>query len=279
MGSPEERKAEEESREIRKLAERIYELYGFDFRNYAEASFRRRMSNCMVAEGVSSLKELAEKVYGDPQSMDRLLQSVTVHVTSMFRDPGFYRSFRQSVVPILRTYPFFRIWHAGCSTGEEVFSMAILLEEEKLLDRCRIYATDMSEKVLKKAQEGIFPLGSMAEFTKNYLAAGGKKCFSDYFLAKYESVIFNSSLRQNMVFANHNLVTDTSFNEFHVILCRNVMIYFNNNLQNQVHKLLYESLVRLGFLCIGRMENVKFGPVQSCYQEWDVSEKVYRKIA
>lgn len=264
--------------EIQLLLEGLYRYYGFDFRDYALASLKRRIANAMRAERLSSISALQEKILHDPACLERFLLGLSVHVTSMFRNPSFYLAFRNQVVPMLRTYPFIRIWHAGCSTGEEVYSMAILLEEEGLYHRCRIYATDMSEVVLRKAKAGIFPLDLMQEYTKLYLQAGGKRSFSEYYTAAYDNAIFRSSLKENIIFSQHNLATDRSFNEFNVIWCRNVLIYFNKSLQERVHKLLYESLSRLGILGLGRQESLKFTPHEHNYEALDKSEKLYRRI-
>ena len=264
--------------EIRLLLEGIVRHYGFDFRDYALASIRRRILNAVQTEQVNSVSGLQEKVLHDAASMERLLLGLTVHVTSMFRDPGFYVAFRQKVVPFLKTYPFVRIWHAGCSSGEEVYSLAILLHEEGLYDRCRIYATDLSEAVLRDAKAGMVPLSSMKEYTENYQKAGGKTSFSEYYTARYDHALFRPSLREHIVFSSHNLATDASFNEFNVVLCRNVMIYFNKALQARVHKLLYGSLGRLGVLALGRKESVQFTPYEACYEELDGPEKIYRKV-
>jgi chemotaxis protein methyltransferase CheR len=233
----------------------------------------------MRVEGLNTNSGLQERALHDVACMERLLATLTVHVTAMFRDPGFYRAFRQKVVPALETYPFVRIWHAGCSTGQEVYSLAILLSEEGLYDRCRIYATDLSETVLRTAREGVFPLGSMKEYTENYVRAGGKAAFSEYYTARYDHAVFRPALRENVVFAPHNLVTDGSFNEFNVILCRNVMIYFNRELQNQVHDLLHRSLARLGVLGLGKKESLRFTPHEGDYQECDEPERLYRKLS
>ena len=265
--------------EVRLLLEGIHERYGFDFRDYAEASIRRRILRRVHAEGLATISALQDRVLHDTECMERLLLSLTVHVTSMYRDPLFFKVFRNKVVPLLRTYPFIRIWHAGCSTGEEVYSTAILLEEEGVYDRCRIYATDLSESVLRAAKAGIFTLNHMKEYSENYLQAGGSRSLSDYYTASYERAIFRESLRRNVVFAQHNLVTDSSFNEFNVILCRNVMIYFNRTLQNRVHGLLYQSLGRLGVLGLGRKESMRFTPHEVSFEELDGPEKIYRKVA
>jgi len=221
--------------EIELLLEGVFRHYGFDFRSYAYASIRRRLWKRVEAEALSSISELQALVLHDSTAMDRLLLDLSISVTAMFRDPDFYRVFRQDVVPLLRTYPFIRIWHAGCSTGEEVYSAAIVLEEEGLLDRARIYATDINGNVLKQAKAGIFPLTRMQEYTENYIRAGGTRSFSEYYTAMYDGALFSPSLTRNTVFSQHNLVTDRSFSEFHMVFCRNVLIYFDRALQDRVH--------------------------------------------
>jgi chemotaxis protein methyltransferase CheR len=210
--------------------------------------------------------------------MEHLLLDLSINVTSMFRDPSFFLAFRQKVVPLLRTYPFVRVWNAGCSTGEETWSLAILLQEEGLLDRCRIYATDINESVLAQAKGGLFPLEKMQEYTEAYLASGGTRAFSEYYVAAYDAAQFDRSLTDNVVFAQHNLVSDRSFNEFHVIVCRNVMIYFDTTLQNRVHDLFYESLARFGILGLGRKEAITFTPHADDYEPLDVDERIYRRV-
>lgn len=263
--------------EIELLLEGIYRHYGFDFRSYAYASIRRRLWKRSEEEGLRTLSELQARVLHEPPLMERLLLDLSINVTAMFRDPTFYKAFREQVIPILRTYPFIRFWHAGCATGEEVYSMAILLKEEGLYDRCRIYATDINEVVLQKAKEGIFPLDRMQEYTENYIAAGGTRAFSDYYLAKYGGAIFDESLRRNVVFSLHNLVTDRSFSEFNVVLCRNVLIYFDKTLQTKVHRLFYDSLVMFGVLSLGSKESLRFSPFEECYEQINGPEKIYRK--
>ncbi|NEU72414.1 protein-glutamate O-methyltransferase CheR [Hassallia byssoidea VB512170] len=264
--------------EIQLLLEGVYRYYGFDFRNYAMASLKRRIWNTIRAEKLTSVSGLQEKVLHDPACMERFLLGLSVNVTAMFRDPSFYIAFRNKAVPLLRTYPFIRIWHAGCSTGEEVYSMAILLFEEGLYHRCRIYATDMNEAVLRKAKAGIFSLHLMQEYTQLYLRAGGKESFSKYYTAGYDGAIFHSFLKENLIFSPHNLVTDASFNEFNVILCRNVLIYFNKELQDQVHKLLYGSLKMFGVLGLGKQETLISSPYEESYEELAAQEKLYRRI-
>lgn len=267
-----------EDLEVHLLLEALHRHYGLDFRDYALASLKRRIRQCIIDEGLGSVSGLQEKVLHDPACKDRLLLAFSINFTSMFRDPGFYLAFRQQVAPLLRTYPFVRIWHAGCSTGEEVYSMAILLLEEGLYQRCRIYATDRSEAALQRAEAGIFSLAAMRENTVNYLRAGSRGSFPDYYTAKYGNAIFAASLRKNVVFARHDLAVEPSFNEFNVILCRNVLIYFNKTLQDRVHRLLYESLMLLGFLGLGNREMIKFTLLESCYDPVAGDERLYRKV-
>ena len=276
--TPSKYNPELEQIEIELLLEGIYQHYGFDFRSYAYASIRRRLWKRIEAEGLSTISALQDRVLHDSDLMERLLLDLSINVTAMFRDPGFYRVFRDVVVPTLRTYPFIRIWHAGCATGEEVYSMAILLEEEGLYERSRIYATDINEVVLQKAKSGIFPIERMQEYTENYIAAGGKRSFSDYYIAKYDGALFNPGLTKNVVFSQHNLVTDRSFSEFNVILCRNVLIYFDKTLQARVLTLFYDSLAMFGVLSLGSKESLRFSPYEECYEQINGREKVYRKV-
>lgn len=264
--------------ELHLLLEGIYRHYGLDFRDYAAASLKRRIHETMNAEGTRTVSAYQDKVLHDSACMDRLMLALSINVTAMFRDPSFYATFRRKVVPLLRTYPFVRIWHAGCATGEEVYSLAILLQEENLYAKCRIYATDMNKEVLRKARDGIFPLSAMQEYTNNYMQAGGKRFFSDYYTAQYGSVIFRPSLIENVVFSEHNLATDSSFNEFQVVLCRNVMIYFNKTLQSRVHNLIYDSLSMFGVFGIGNKESLRFTSRESFYEELDDKDKLYRKV-
>jgi chemotaxis protein methyltransferase CheR len=264
--------------EVRLLTEGIFEHYGFDFRDYSYPSLRRRIWKRVYAEGLATVSALTDKVLHEPQAMERLLLDLSINVTAMFRDPTFYLAFRQKVVPLLRTYPFIRIWHAGCSTGEEVYSMAILLQEEGIYDRCRIYATDINEAVLQKAKSGIFPINTMQENTSNYIAAGGHGTFSDYYTARYDYAIFRPQLRENVVFAQHNLVTDASFNHFNVILCRNVLIYFNNALQERVQQLFLNSLEMFGILGLGKKETVRYTSIADNFDVLDEEERLYRRI-
>ena len=264
--------------ELALLLEGVYRRYGFDFREYAPASLRRRVWRRVHAEGLSTVSALQDKLLHDPACMERLLLDLSINVTAMLRDPTFYVRFREKVVPLLRTYPLTRIWVAGCSTGEEVYSLAILLHEAELYGRTRIYATDINESVLDRARSGVFPLDKMREYTENYIKAGGQRAFSEYYLAKYDGAQFQRSLVDNVVFAQHNLVSDRSFNDFNVIVCRNVMIYFDRALQQRVHDLFYESLVTFGVLALGAKESIRFSPHEDAYEELDPNERIYRKI-
>ncbi len=273
------RDAEREELEIELLLEAVWRHYGFDFRGYSRASLKRRLWRRVHLEHLDSISGLLERLLHDPTAMEHLLLDLSINVTSMFRDPSFFAAFRQQVVPILRTYPFVRVWNAGCSTGEETWSLAILLREEGLLERCRIYATDINESVLARARSGHFPLEKMQEYTESYLAAGGTRAFSEYYVAAYDGAQFDRSLCEQVVFAQHNLVSDRSFNEFHVIVCRNVLIYFDVDLQHRVHRLFYESLARFGVLALGRKEAIAFSPHEDDYEPIDLEERIYRRTS
>ncbi len=264
--------------EIGLLLEGLYRVHGFDFREYSRASIKRRIVELMRTEKLETISAFQDRILHDSACLDRFLLGLSVHATAMFRDPSFYLTFREKVVPLLRTYPTVQIWVAGCSTGEEVYSLAILLEEERLYPRCRIYATDISQAVLRKARDGIFPLAAMRDYTTNYHQAGGAHEFSDYYTAQYDSVIFSAALKNNIVFSEHNLATDGSFNEFQVILCRNVMIYFNKDLQARVHNLLYDSLSMFGVFGLGNKESLKFTPRAAFYEHLNEKDKLYRKV-
>jgi len=263
--------------EIRLLVQAVFLRYGHDFRDYAQASLKRRVLQAQQRMDAPSISALQERVLHDPLCLQRLVLAISVNVTSLFRDPAFYRALRERVVPLLRTYPKVRVWHAGCATGEEVYSFAVVLEEEGLYERCQIFATDMSQPVLDSAAAGEFPLRTVREGAANYARGGGARAFSSFYTVSDGVAVMRPSLRRNIVFAQHNLVTDRSFNEFNVVFCRNVLIYFNRELQDRVHRLLYQSLVRFGFLALGAKETVHFSPFEGTYQ--DLGEKVYRKVA
>jgi chemotaxis protein methyltransferase CheR len=264
--------------EIDLLLEGIFRRYGFDFREYAPASLKRRLWRRIHAEGLGSVSGLQERVLHDPDCMERLLLDLSINVTAMFRDPTFYVALRKRVVPLLKTYPFTRVWVAGCSTGEEVYSLAILLQEEDVYEKARIYATDVNEAVLERARAGVFPLDKMQGYTESYIRGGGTRAFSEYYVAAYDGARFSRSLTENVVFAQHNLVSDRSFNEFNLIMCRNVMIYFGKPLQDHVHRLFHESLAQFGVLALGRKESVAFSPLADRYEVLDPQERLYRKI-
>jgi chemotaxis protein methyltransferase CheR len=263
--------------EVDLLLEAVFRRYGFDFREYAPASLKRRLWRRMSAEGLETVSQLQDRLLHEPPAMERLLLDLSINVTSMFRDPSFYVAFREHVVPMLHTYPFTRIWCAGCSSGEEVYSLAILLQEEELYDRTRIYATDINEHVLDTARAGVFRLDKMKQYTQNYIRGGGKREFSEYYVAAYDGARFSRSLTENVVFAQHNLASDRAFNEFNVILCRNVMIYFDKTLQDRVHGLFHASLETFGILALGHKESVGFTAFADSYEAIDAVERIYRK--
>lgn len=271
-------RAAREDTELASLLEAVFQQYGHDFRQYAPTSLKRRVLNVLHTEGIGTIPELQERLLAKPDLMARFVLAATVNVTSMFRDPYFFQALRAKVVPILATWPFIRIWVAGCSTGEEVYSMAILLEEEGLYNRSLIYGTDINEAVLQTAKQGIFRLAQMQEYTKNYFLAGGAKSFSQYYTAAYGNAVFHPELRRNIVLAQHNLVTDSDFNEFHLILCRNVLIYFNADLTQRVHHLFWGSLATFGVLGLGDRETVQFTPHEKNYQPLNDKAPLYQKM-
>ncbi len=266
-----------EDRELEVLINEIYEYYGYDFSGYAKASFKRRVERLMSLDHFTTFGMLISKIRSDEDYMRRLVEEITVNITEMFRDPGFYEVVRRDILPVLATKPFLRFWHAGCSTGEEVFSFAIMLKEANLLHKSLLYATDISPRVLQAAKSGVFPLRSMKEFAENYRASGGKKDFTEYYTANYGHAKFSDELLERMVFSQHNLVADHSFNEFNMIICRNVMIYFDKELQERSLRLFDASLESLGFLALGSKETMKFSPLINRYQQLG-KEKIWKKI-
>jgi len=259
------------------LLEDIHQKYGYDFRQYSEAHVRRRITNRIKMSGLNDIAHLRSKIQDDKIFAYRLLQDLSITVTEMFRDQEFYRALRANVLPVLKTYPFIKIWHAGCSTGEEAYSMAILLQEEGMYDRTTIYATDFNQQALNQAKDGIFSMSKIKEYTMNYQLSGGKSSFSEYYTSSYDNVIMNQSLKKNIVWANHNLVTDSVFAEVHLILCRNVLIYFDKKLQNKVQHLFYDSLINGGILCLGSKESLRFTDISAKYSEENKKEKIYKK--
>lgn len=265
------------TRELAQVIQLIYQTYGYDFSDYAHASLLRRVSRCMQQAGMKTAYELTYKLTNDPLFFDWFLQTLTVNVTEMFRDPTFYEDMREKVLPKLATYPVIKIWHAGCATGEEVFSMAILLAEAGLLDRTRLYATDLNPANLEKARQGIIPLAHMRAYTDNYLQAGGKNAFSSYYTALYDHAIIRKEYRKNIVLAQHNLAVDTVFNEFQLICCRNVLIYFNRDLQSRVFQLFYDSLAPRGYLATGMKESMQTSSIRPQFETVSLPTRIYRR--
>jgi len=256
----------------------LLDQYGYDFTDYSMASLKRRVNRLFAIDKFPSFAEFRFRLKNDEHYLKRFVEEITVNVTEMFRDPSFYKTLRSDVLPILSTYPLIRIWHAGCSTGEEVYSMAILLKEANLLHKSLLYATDINPDVLERARKGIFPLMNMKQYSENYILSGGTQDFSTYYTAKYDHAKFDVDLSAKMIFATHNLASDRSFNEFQLILCRNVMIYFEKELQDRVLLLFDGSLEQLGFLGLGSKETIRFSPISGHYQQLN-KEKIWRKIA
>lgn len=264
--------------EVEVLISEIYSRFGYDFKGYARASVKRRIHRYLSNKNLRDITELKEDIFKDNYRFELFVQEITVNVTEMFRDPSFFLSLRKNVFPILSTYPHIKIWDAGCSTGEELFSLAILLKEEGLLHRTKIYATDINQKVLKKAKEGIYSASLIKQSTAAYYQSGGMEDFSNYYTCNYGCVKFNSSLIENVIFYPHNLATDSSFNEFHLILCRNVLIYFDKDLQNRVLTLFEQSLVSLGYLGLGKKETLFLSSVQKSFEASDRGNRIFRKV-
>ncbi|MCR6641630.1 MAG: protein-glutamate O-methyltransferase CheR [Sporocytophaga sp.] len=262
--------------EINDLFESVYKTYGYDFREYNPDHLKRRLINRMALSQIGSIRELKEKVLEEPVFSSLILKDLSIQVTEMFRDPGFYLAFRESVIPFIKTYPFVKIWQAGIASGEEVYSIAILLKEENLYSKCMIYATDFNDHALELGMEGVYPDSKIKKYIRNYQQAGGKASLSDYIVHDYNRIIINSDLRKNIVWANHNLVTDKVFSEVNIILCRNVMIYFNKELQEKVHELFFESIANGGFLCLGMNESLP-ATIINKYSTFDVKNKIFKK--
>jgi len=264
--------------EVELIVNDLMEVHGYDFTNYSRASFSRRINRLISLDKFPSFAEFRYKLRHDHDYLKRVIEQITVNVTEMFRDPAFFKTIRQEVIPVLATWPLIRIWHAGCATGEEVFSMAILLQEANLLHKSLLYATDINPSVLEKVRKGFFPLSQMKLYSENYQQTGGTKDFSTYYTAQYDWAKFDAALSQKIILATHNLVSDSSFNEFQLILCRNVMIYFDKELQEKVLKLLDNSLDPLGFLALGSKETLKFSNITKKYKQHDAKEKIWRKV-
>lgn len=269
--------SENENIEIRLLLEAIHLKYGYNFKDYANAHTKRRLKNRLMRSSLDNYTQMMRRLIYDEDFFNTLLMDLSINVTEMFRDPWFYQKVRQELIPRLKTYAYIKIWHAGCSAGQEVYSMSILLEEEGMKRRAQIYATDFNELILEKAKTGIYPLDVMKTYTANYQRAGGTREFSDYYRADNDNVILRQFLKEKVLFSSHNLVTDGVFGEMHLIFCRNVLIYFNRKLQNQVLKLFYDSLIPGGYLCLGSKESLKFTDLADRFDIVCDKEKIYRK--
>jgi chemotaxis protein methyltransferase CheR len=263
--------------EIRLLLEAIYLRYHYDFRSYSLASVKRRLTAARSDFGLASTTELQEKVLRDSAAFPKLLQFLTIQTSEMFRDPGFFRAMRERIVPVLATYASLKIWVAGCSAGEELYSVAIVLREAGLLDRSILYATDINPEALRKAEAGVYSAERLATFEENYRQSGGEKSLSDYYSAAYRSIAFDRSLRKNVVFSDHSLATDSVFAEVQLVSCRNVLIYFNRELQERAVGLLADSLCHRGFLGLGAKETLRFTPYAQSFEELVPEERWYRR--
>lgn len=268
---------EGEHTEIDLLLETIYQRYGYDFRSYARASIVRRIRQFRSNAGCASVAEMIPRIIDDEDFASRLIRYFSIAVTELFRDPLVYRAVREKVIPLLRTWPHCKIWHAGCATGEEVYSLAIVLKEEGIYDRTTIYATDFNNEALDRARAGIYEIGRLQEATRSYQQAGGKRSFSKYYHAQYQAAAMDNSLKERVVFSSHNLASDSVFGEMHLIFCRNVLIYFNYDLQNRALGLFTESLVHGGFLCLGTKEDLQFSDFSDRYEPVDKKARIYKK--
>jgi len=273
------RKARTAEIEQRLLIDAIYHRYHYDFRGYAQASLKRRLQTALLQFGCKTLSQLQDRVLHDPAVFPAMLQYLTVQVSDMFRDPGYFQSLRREVVPLLRTYPSLKVWVAGCSSGEEVYSLAILLHEEGLLERTLIYATDINPHALRAAEAGVFDLERVPAFTENHARSGARSSLSDYYTARYGRVVFDKSLREHVVFSDHSLATDSVFAEVHLVSCRNVLIYFERELQNRALGLFREALCHRGFLGLGSKESLRFSAHAEAFDEFVAEDRIYRKKA
>jgi chemotaxis protein methyltransferase CheR len=268
---------ESEILELRLLQDAIFLKYGYDFRDYSQASLKRRVFHRMKASGLSNVSEAIHLVLTDPDFFNALLCDLSINVTEMFRDPDFFEAIRNQLLPELMNRPFLKIWHAGCATGEEVYAMAILLYELKILDRTKIFATDINAMVVDRAKQGVFPMDRMRMYTSNYQRAGGTRAFANYYTAQYDSAVMKSFLKKNIIFADHNLVGDSGFGEMDLIVCRNVLIYFNRNLQDRVIRLFSDNLGEGGFLCVGNRESIRFAKASEDFEEFNRTLRIYRR--
>jgi len=268
---------ENEKIEMDLLMEAIYQRYHYDFKDYSRSHIKRRVLYRMRMANLSNISQLQHKILYDRSFFETLLMDLSINVTEMYRDPSFYLAIRKKVIPQLKKFPFIKVWHAGCATGEEVYSMAILLKEEGLFSRTQIYATDFNTMALQKAKNAIYPIDLIKEYTANYQKGGGLNSFAEYYTAQYDSVILDPSLKERIVFADHNLVTDGVFGEMNLILCRNVLIYFSKKLQNRVIKLFLDSLAPSGFICLGTKESLQFSDYSHHFYIVIDKEKIYQR--
>lgn len=260
------------------MLEALNDKFGYDFSEYSTSHISRRLVDWLDRNGLNSAESAIFQINANPKVAYSLIQQFSICVTEMFRNPKFFQSLVSEVIPKLKTYPFIKVWHAGCATGEEVYSMAILLKEAGLYDHCRIYATDINEELLDIAKKGIYSADLFKEYSNNYRETTGKNTLTNYFTSAYDSVIIDEDLKKNIVWANHNLTTDSVFNEMHLIVCRNVVIYFNNQLHDRVLRLFNDSLITGGFLCLGIKESLRFSAVESCFETVNGSTRIYKKV-
>ena len=265
--------------EIQLLLETIFKRYGYDFKNYAGASIRRRIIQFMEMTGATTISEMIPRVIHDETYFGSMVRNFSITVTEMFRDPTMFAAMRQKIIPLLKSYPFIKVWHAGCASGEEAYSLAIIMQEEEMFSKTTIFATDFNNAALEKAREGVYNIEAVKQNTQNYQLAGGKSSFSEYYHAKYGGMSISRKFKEKITFANHNLVTDQVFSETHLILCRNVLIYFNKELQDRVIGLFYDSLVHGGFLCLGMKESLMFSKYEKNFEEIDHKHKIFKKIS
>jgi chemotaxis protein methyltransferase CheR len=263
---------------LAQLLDGLFRRYHYDFRGYAPASLKRRVTAALAHFGEVDVDGLEGRLAADPKAFTELLRFLTVQVSDLFRDPSFFRAIRERIVPYLQTYPSLKVWVAGCATGEEAYSLAILLEEENLLDRTLIYATDINAEALRTAEEGVYALDRFARFSANYLLAGGKRSLSDYYTARYSSALLDRRLRKAILFSDHSLATDSAFAEVQLVSCRNVLIYFAASLQERALGVLRDSLCRRGFLGLGSKESMRFSRHAAGFQEVVAEERLYQRL-
>lgn len=264
--------------EVKLFIEAVFMKYKYDFRQYSLASVKRRLSSLLIVHKIKTISALQEKVLYEPDFFNAVLQYMTISTTEMFRDPNYFKAFREKVLPYLQSYPSIKIWVAGCSSGEEAYSFAIIFKEAGLLDRVMIYATDINPVILEKAKNGIYRLEDMKKNSLNYQQAGGLKSLSDYYTTSYNAAAIDPALKKNIVFADHSLATDSVFSEMQFVSCRNVLIYFDKELQNRAINLFHDSLSMKGFLGIGSKESLKFSVHSDSFEHWSVNDRIYRKL-